>query len=407
MHPAFWKGLSAVLLLCLLIQQYPSSSWWAKHHGRQLASTQELLDYNDTAPTEPPKWDFDWQRDGNNHSLSAAQCDEAFPRLYHEIDRSMAYWRERDLNTQSLELYEGNEAGLRVLVRDGQLRVLQTKGMYRDDFRQRVTAVLHQVYRAITAAEGTDAGFHNTELTFIVDDWPNFPQDGRDLAALSFTRNISNRDHDRAWLMPEFNFWAAVPSAGAFADMQAKARQYDLAIAEKVQKAVWRGVEWTNQEVRGALLAQSADQSWADVRKMTWSNTTDFLPLHELCRYAYVVNTEGRSWSSRLTHLLNCDSVPIIHDITWTAHYYHLLHPVVNYISVHRNFSDLGHQIEYYKEHRESRQRIADAARTMFRERYTTPAAAACYWRRLLRSWSSVAAIAPREAQGIAFEEFV
>ena len=169
---------------------------------------------------------------------------------------------------------------------------------------------------------------------------------------------------------------------------------------------MWRGVEWTNSEVRGALLNASVGRSWADVMSMSWGDTTKVLSLDEHCRYAYVVNTEGRSWSSRLTHLLNCDSVPVIHDMDWTAHYYHLLDAGVNYIPVRRDFSDLNKQMEYYLAHPRSSQRISDAARTTFRERYTSPAAEACYWRRLLKTWSSMAP-RPERTPSISFEEFL
>ena len=39
---------------------------------------------------------------------------------------------------------------------------------------------------------------------------------------------------------------------------------------------------------------------------------------------------------------------------------------------------------------RSSTQRIADNARSTFRERYLTPAAEACYWRSLFRGWAEV-----------------
>lgn len=243
----------------------------------------------------------------------------------------------------------------------------------------------------MTSVEGVDALFDDAEATIVVDDYPNFPRDGRALATWSFTRALANDEYAGVWLIPDFNFWSAPPVAGAFQEMQSKARKHDARIVDKQQQLVWRGVDWTNPDVRGALLNATTDEPWADVKKMNWSNDTDQMPLDAFCSYAYVVNTEGRSWSSRLTHLLHCDSVPVSHDLARVAHYYHLLVPHANFILVKRDFSDLGEKMRFYLNHPDAAQNIADLARVTFRERYITPAATACYWRRLLRSWSSVA----------------
>ncbi|KAI7286887.1 hypothetical protein KC345_g887 [Hortaea werneckii] len=408
MHPAFWKGLTALLILYALGQHFGKYDRALQYHNRLRPTEQKTSHYHahDTRPANKSTWTYHWKEHCNNYALTSEQCDAAFPDLYFEIDRAASHWATRELNTQSLELYEGNEAGVRARLEEGQLRIVQTRGMWRQDFRQRIIAVLHQIYRALVAVESSEP-FQDTEFTFVVDDFPLFPNnDSRQLAVFSFARNVKIKGHEAVWLMPDFNFWAAVPSAGAFAEMQARARSHDARIEDKEQRLVWRGVEWTNPEVRGALLNASVGRPWADVKSMTWGDTTKFLSLDEHCRYAFVVNTEGRSWSSRLTHLLNCDSVPVIHDMEWTAHYYHLLDAGVNYVPAHRDFSDLEKQIEYYLAHPQTSQRISDAARTTFRERYTSPAAEACYWRELLRTWSSIAP-RPERTPSISFEEFL
>ncbi|KAK5130302.1 hypothetical protein LTR08_002225 [Meristemomyces frigidus] len=367
--------------------------WSQRFQEKHFAHQQSPIghDLNCSKPLALSNWEYEWQRDHSNHALSIEQCDAAFPKLYEEISRAVRHWETRNITPETIELYDGNEAGVRVLLRDQQLRIVQTRGMFREDFRQRILAVLHQLHRAIISAEGVDAPFDDLEITFVVDDRPTFPRDGRELATWSFARNSGDRDHDGIWLIPDFNFWSAPPAAGAFQEMQAKARNHDSPIADKQQLVVWRGVDWTNPEVRGALLDATVGQPWADVKTISWEDHADVLDLDEFCRYAYVVNTEGRSWSSRLTHLLNCDSVPVSHDLAWVAHYYHLLKPDINFVSVSRSFLDLGEKIEFYLTHPDIAQDIANRAKTTFRERYTTPAATTCYWRYLLRSWSSVA----------------
>ena len=107
----------------------------------------------------------------------------------------------------------------------------------------------------------------------------------------------------------------------------------------------------------------------------------------------FLLHTEGRSWSGRLKYILNCDSVPIVHKLHWTTHYYGLLKPNgsdQNCIEVERDWSDLEEMVTYFLDHPDEAQRIADNAKAKFRDRNTTPAAEACYWRKMIRGYRSV-----------------
>ncbi|KAH9825608.1 DUF821 domain-containing protein [Teratosphaeria destructans] len=401
-HQAFWKVVAALLVVCILVQQFGfSESPWPQHVASEFSG--------DTPKHKPPpswRWHFDFRRDHNNYGLSDEQCDEAFPELYHEIDRAARQWRGRNITSESLELYGKNEAGVRVMLVDQQLRVLSTKGMHRQDFRQRILAVLHQIQRAITSVSGGVYPFDDMEFTIVVDDFVTLSPE-RNLALWSFARETANARQSDIWLIPDFNFWSAPPVAGSFSDMQARARAQDSPIADKIQKLLWRGVKWTAPKLRGALIDATAGRPWADVAAMDWRDPGKVVRLEDHCQYAYLVNTEGRSWSSRLLYILNCDSVPILHDMRWTAHYYHLLNghdaEKANYVPVDREFSDLEAKISDLLDDPSHAQAIADNARQLFRERYTTPAATACYWRRLLRQWSSVA-FTPEEYEEVAID---
>lgn len=66
--------------------------------------------------------------------------------------------------------------------------------------------------------------------------------------------------------------------------------------------------------------------------------------------------------------------------------------------------------------HPEKAKRIADNSVAVFRERYLTPAAEACYWRVLVRRWKEVLGWEPelfeegkkgRRKRGVRFETFV
>jgi hypothetical protein len=152
------------------------------------------------------------------------------------------------------------------------------------------------------------------------------------------------------------------------------------------------------------------------------------IPIEDFCRYTFILHTEGRSWSGRLKHILNCDSVAIVHDLDWTTWFYHLLQPdgsKQNYVPVRRDYSDLHEKVTKLTEDPTLReaQVIADNSVRTFRDRYGTPAAEACYWRRLIQGWSdvsfrpnathevsvNVSGVPTLETRlkGIAFEEFI
>lgn len=56
-------------------------------------------------------------------------------------------------------------------------------------------------------------------------------------------------------------------------------------------------------------------------------------------------------------------------------------------MKVKRDFSDLEEKIEWLLDHPEDAARIARNNVKVFRDRYLTPAAETCYWRRLIREW--------------------
>lgn len=85
-----------------------------------------------------------------------------------------------------------------------------------------------------------------------------------------------------------------------------------------------------------------------------------------------------------------------------------------------RDWSDLEEKLDYYLEHTEEAQRIADNGVATFRDRYLTPAAEACYWRRLFDGWAEVSftpeayetvtnedGVEESKWRGMSFEEFV
>ena len=64
--------------------------------------------------------------------------------------------------------------------------------------------------------------------------------------------------------------------------------------------------------------------------------------------------------------------------------------PNQNFVEVERDFTDLEAVMKDLLEHPEKAKRIADNSVQVFRERYLTGAAEACYWRALFRAYKQV-----------------
>ena len=375
-------------------------------------------------------WYFNSTRDANNFALSLEQCDAAFPDLYKEIDRAVSLRKEQlgpiEVNHTSLDWRE--DGVFRALIHNNKLHILETRKVLENKgFRERTHAVLQQINRALIGASAAGETLPTIEFSVIVEDRPNLPTGANDSHVVwSFCRRLADRSHDRAWIIPDFNFWSWLGVSGDFAEYRDLAAQRDAFVADKVPQAVWRGVTWTNPSVRGPLIKVSKKKSWADVAEIDWKDGKNMMPIEDFCRYAFVVHTEGRSWSGRLKYMLQCDSVAIVHKMEWLGSYYHLLNGKgkdQNVITVNRDFSNLEKKVKHYLSHPEEAQRISDNSRKVFRDRYLTPAAQACYWRRMIRGWSEVA-FQPEiyedvkvdvsgwnetetKLRGISFEEFI
>lgn len=393
---SFWRTVCCVLFILLVAQNL--RLWHTSHKAKESIVPLPPIVNNPPALEKLDPWQFNATRDANNYALSSEQCDVAFPDFYKEVDRAVSLRREQlghiKVNDTALDWRE--EGVFRALIHNNKLRILETrKALENKGLRERTHAVLHQINRALIGASATGETLPDIEFSVIVEDRPNLPTAANDTHVVwSFARRLQDRSHDRAWIIPDFNLWAWLGVAGDFGEYRELAAQRDAFVADKIPQAVWRGVTWTNPSVRAPLLKVSENKSWADVKEIDWKDHTNMMPTEDFCRYAFVVHTEGRSWSGRLKYLLQCDSLPIVHKMEWIGHYYHLLQGKgddKNVISVKRDFANLEKKVKHYMEHPEDAQRLADNVRTTFRDRYLTPAAQTCYWRRLIRGWSEVA----------------
>ncbi|KAL9529575.1 hypothetical protein SMMN14_06382 [Sphaerulina musiva] len=380
------------------------------------------------------------QQHRTTNSLTTEQCLNHFPDLYYEIDRAVHLWKSKnhtiseadvDISWQATGPFDGG--ALKILIHENQLRVLESINAMADSaYQERGLGILQLLLRALESATAAGEILPTIEAAIVLQDISYPPtEDGthsfwtwaRPLRDVHFNRtNVwqgqelhyerfwKDETFRRVWLVPNFDLWAT-GSIGEFEESRRLAREFDRpSIADKIPKVVWRGTEWVNPEIRDKLVNVSRGKSWADVK---YSNSTpatninnkeeeeqilnknnNHLPISHLCSYALTIHTEGFSYSGRLSHLLNCNSLPIIHNLTYTTHYYHLLQasgPQQNYVSVRNDFSDLEDTVQYFLSHPEEADVIVRNSVKTFRERYLTPEAGDCYLRLLVRGYKDVA----------------
>lgn len=205
------------------------------------------------------------------------------------------------------------------------------------------------------------------------------------------------------WLMPDFGFWSwPETKVGSYSEVQRKAKAMEDTTENptgrawkwgtKKDKLFWRGATM-GLELREKLIDVTAGKPWADVESITWKDKTAVKSMDEHCQYKYVAHTEGNSYSGRLKYLQNCRSVIVVHKMNWMQHYTHLMVATgskQNYVEVERNFSNLETTIHWLRTNDKKAVEIANNNVKLFRERYLTPAANVCYWRRLIRGWAEV-----------------
>ncbi|KAF2768113.1 hypothetical protein EJ03DRAFT_352380 [Teratosphaeria nubilosa] len=342
---------------------------------------------------------FNYKRDGKQYGLTDEQCSAAFPELYKEIDRAVAY-RERvgKIAAEEVEVGWRGDGMVRAMIFKNQLYIIEAHGVWDHNHRPRALATMHALNRAITASSEKlpDIEFsfstHDSALLDLRANWTTW----------SYSR-LSNDEinQESLWLMPDFGNWGW-PDVGlrSYTELQTALDTDEFEFREKIPQLVWRGSTAVgSKDVRAGLIEHTNDQKWSDVQTLDWSNKTDIdsklLAMEDHCDYMFTAQTEGNTYSGRLKYLLNCNSVLIAHELNWVEHFHHLLKssgPKQNYVKVKRDFSDLSKKMKGLLDpvNIAASEAIATNARRIFREQYLTPAAEACYWRALIRGWSSV-----------------
>jgi hypothetical protein len=179
-------------------------------------------------------------------------------------------------------------------------------------------------------------------------------------------------------------------------EVQMKAEEADWSWQHKKPQILWRGA-LMGLALREKLVEVTRDKPWADVKPLDWRNketlAKDLKSMSDHCEYKYLAHTEGNSYSGRLKYLQSCRSVIVAHKMDWIQHHHPLMQSSGknrNFVEVRRDYSDLEDTIRYLIKHDSEASQIAENNVKTFRERYLTPAAEACYWRKLFDAWSEV-----------------
>ena len=339
-------------------------------------------------------WTFDPAKDGENYGLADAQCSAAFPKLYSSIHEMVERHAENPIRAKDLDGKMTGEnavtAPVKAMIYEGELFVVSDEGMT-DYYGTRLFATLDALHRALVSYPDR-AQLPNCE--FVIS-WGDKPALG--VPVWGYTKKDTEEYYD-TWLMPDFGFFSwPEPKTGAYTEVRRAMRKMeeDLPFEKKTPKLVWRGA--TLIEDRGKLLEASRDKDWADVRSINWEDKDDLkknhLTLSEHCRYMFIAHVSGLSWSGQGKYIRNCHSVVVSHALEWREIYDSALvyeGPEQNAVRVADDWSDLGSTMESLRGNTTAAESIADNARAVLRDRYLTPAAEACYWRKLIRGYASV-----------------
>ncbi|GFF43601.1 DUF821 domain protein [Aspergillus udagawae] len=333
----------------------------------------------------PPHITFD----PNEYSYNETQCHSFFPGLFEDPTRAQTFWQAKNgIRRADLDNVQIMNGMVRAAVYKGRLYVITAlaKG---EDHRRKIIGVLSSIHRALISAPDL-AVIPDTEFIFSVEDKvEDVVGPGHPLWVLA-----RKAEEESAWLMPDFGFWSwghLDSKIGPYDQVVEHVRQRDVPWDQKRDKLVWRGKLSFAPKLRRTLLEVARGYPWGDVREVEWSNKANFLSMEEHCDYKFIAHVEGRSYSASLKYRQACQSVVVIHKLQYIQHHHYLLvssGSQQNFVQVKRDFSDLPQKMQELLDNPAKAQQIASNSVNVFRERYLTAAADACYWRALLLAWA-------------------
>ncbi|KAF2218723.1 glycosyl transferase family 90-domain-containing protein [Elsinoe ampelina] len=431
---------SCLILFYIHSLVFPSNPITSHSHAAhyeldRLTASHPLLPPNETTP-----WSYHPALHAHRLTLTESQCHSAFPHLFTEIDRAKAHRAHNIITPSELTTAWRGDGIVRAMIHSNQLYIIEARSVWDRNHRPRHLATLHALHRALVSSP---EDLPDIEFTITDHDSPDFGvqpgEPGHTTWAYSRLPSQPN-----LWLIPDFGFWAWPDvNLRSYGEMRrrittpsttgAQDQEQEQAWADKKSELIWRGsVHVGSHDVRASLIEQSQDKPWSAVAAMDWGNKTDvaakLIGMEDHCGYKFVAQTEGNTYSARLKYLLNCGSLVIAHEHKFVEHFTHLLRKggeEQNYVQVRRDWKDLGRVMRWLLEEEGDRraEEVARRSREVFRDRYLSPAAEACYWRELVRAWREVQGFEPkfweeieegkgkekkkvRRARGVPFESY-
>jgi hypothetical protein len=119
--------LVSVLILCLLflIARYGVYSDWRVTNVFDHPNSSKSAPITPTSPSSsiPPVegWEFKVERDGDNYSLNDKQCAAAFPKLFGEIEKSVAIRKKNPITFEEFDSWKIENGMVRAMVYDGEV----------------------------------------------------------------------------------------------------------------------------------------------------------------------------------------------------------------------------------------------------------------------------------------------
>lgn len=339
-------------------------------------------------------WTFDASRDARDFALSDEQCSAAFPKLYTDINRMVQRYQNKPITKKQIDSQPLEFPRVKAMIFDGELIVLSEGGLSEN----RNLASLHAIQRALTALRPSErVQVPNCEFVLHAGDKPDPGE-----VVWGYTKIVGEPEFEQSWLMPDFGFytWAEVKVAYSQIRREIQSMEVDLPIDKKIPKIVWRGPPMINGQdlkLRRDFIAATQDKPWADVEEIDWQDKENLeaklLPLRDYCRYMFTGHIDGLTWSGAAKFVHNCHSIFVTHKLHWAEIYHSALvssGPHQNYIEAKNDWSDLEDIVKDLLANPQKARWIADNSAETLRDRYLTPAAEACYWRKLIRGYRSV-----------------
>lgn len=201
-------------------------------------------------------------------NLSDAQCDFAFPDLYHEIDRSTKYWRDRKhtISKEDTSITWKDFGGdrknrewggiFRVLIHDNQIRILEGIGAFDNVWYQsRAKQTLYLLHRALESATAAGEVLPTVEIALTMGDKTAMPTENGTDTVWTFNRLLTDDAQQRHWLIPNFDMWGS--GNQSYRDSKMLAIQHDAPFKSKIPKMVWRGKSWSSVNSSGKAVIPS------------------------------------------------------------------------------------------------------------------------------------------------------